>query len=447
MRSLARLYSLMVLIVVVSSCSKEEDRMTPIGLEDQLIVQIQSHYSNLKELTFPQATLLDQIPQDPNNPLNASKVQLGKFLFHETKLGIEGKLDEGIQSYSCASCHHDKAGFQSGLLQGIGEGGWGFGSAGEGRVPDPRYPLDSLDVQPVRTPTVLNGAYQDVMLWNGQFGATGTNTGTEARWTEGTPIATNNLGFQGLETQAIAGLSVHRQNLSEEFLQNSEYKLLFDQAFPEVPEEERYTRITAGLAIAAFERTIMAYDSEFQKFLRSENHQMTEEEIRGGILFFGKANCVECHAGPALSSNTFYALGMNDLNGASVVGNVPDGTKLGRGGFTGNTADNFKFKTPPLYNLKDVHFFGHGGSLHSVREVIEYKNLAVTENTSVDAVQLASQFKPLKLSSEEIDQLVLFIENALYDPNLDRFVPSSTPLGSECFPNADQQSKIDMNCN
>ena len=59
--------------------------------------------------------------------------------------------------------------------------------------------------------------------------------------------------------------------------------------------------------------------------------------------------------------------------------------------------------------------------------------------------RLSPFFQPLNLSEEEIDHLTLFIENALHDPNLNRYVPESTPLGS-CFPNADVQSKIDLGC-
>ena len=48
--------------------------------------------------------------------------------------------------------------------------GLGFGVKGEGRIKDPLYLEQDLDVQPIRTPSALNVAYQDVMLWNGQFG-------------------------------------------------------------------------------------------------------------------------------------------------------------------------------------------------------------------------------------------------------------------------------------
>ena len=58
-------------------------------------------------------------------------------------------------------------------MQGIADGGLGYGVRGEGRHPNPVYDTDSLDVQPIRSPSILNAAYQEVQLWNGQFGAHG----------------------------------------------------------------------------------------------------------------------------------------------------------------------------------------------------------------------------------------------------------------------------------
>ena len=59
------------------------------------------------------------------------------------------------------------------------------------------------------------------MLWNGQFGATGPNEGTEASWGEGTPKFNNHLGYQGIETQAIAGLTVHRMGIDMDFVSST----------------------------------------------------------------------------------------------------------------------------------------------------------------------------------------------------------------------------------
>ena len=94
----------------------------------------------------------------------------------------------------------------------------------------------------------------------------------------------------------------------------------------------------------------------------------------------------------------------------------------------------------------DVGFYGHGGSFETVRSVIEYKNEAIAENQDVPANSLSPMFIPLDLSETEIDQLVAFIEDALYDNNLHRYVPAELPTGS-CFPNADTQSSTDLGCN
>ena len=40
------------------------------------------------------------------------------------------------------------------------------------------------------------------------------------------------------------------------------------------------------------------------------------------------------------------------------------GASKGRGGFTKNAADEYKFKTPQLYNLKDHNFFVMEGHLN-----------------------------------------------------------------------------------
>jgi cytochrome c peroxidase len=386
-------------------------------------------------------------PQDPNNPITAQKVALGKFLFHETAIGLTPMNEAGSGTHSCASCHHAWGGFQANLQQGIGEGGIGFGVAGEARTYNPAYPDNQIDVQPLRTPSAMNSAYQIVQLWNGQFGATGPNTGTDALWTNGTPIWNNHFGYEGVETQAIAGMGVHRLDIGQDFCHMyAEYEALFDICFPNWPVEERYSRITAGLAIAAYERTLLANKSPWQEYLRGDRTALTESEKRGAILFMGKAECVNCHNGPALNSMSFHALGMNDMEGNGTLNSSSElAANKGRGSFTQNAADNYKFKTPQLYNLKDSPFYGHGGTFTSLRDVITYKNTAMAENNHVPVSQLAEGFHPLNLSDEEIEDLVNFIENGLYDPDLFRYVPDVLPSGN-CFPNADILSQIDQGC-
>jgi cytochrome c peroxidase len=395
---------------------------------------------------LPDAGDFAAIPQDPRNRLSSHKVVLGSFLFHETALSSMAKHEEGMYTYSCATCHHAAAGFQAGRRQGIGDGGVGFGSKGEARERNPMYPEPDVDVQQIRSPSALNIAYQTNVLWNGQFGASGVNVGTEAQWTPGTPKENNTLGYEGVETQAIAGLTVHRLKMDADTAQRLGYKAWFDSAFADVPEASRYTAETAGLAIAAYERTLLANEAPFQRWLRGEAGALTLRQKQGAILFFGAAGCAACHTGPALDSMTFHALGMNDLVGEGVIaGSAAAPEHKGRGGFTLRDEDLYKFKTPQLYNLRDVQALGHGASFQSVEAVVRYKNAAVPQNPNVPATQLAREFVPLGLDDDRIAALVDFVSNALYDPRLARYAPDALPSGM-CFPNNDPASRAPGRC-
>lgn len=433
-------------IIFMTSCRPdpqgELDTLLDQALADASGGQGRSYY------TLPTDGDLSSIPADPRNPITREKVELGKMLFHETALGTNPRLNAGEGTYSCASCHHAAAGFAAGRVQGIGEGGVGFGISGEARKASNHYPLDSIDVQQIRSPTALNVAYQTVSLWNGQFGATGPNSGTDALWAYGTPIETNRLGYEGPETQAIAGLTVHRMEVGPDLLNSVPgYRQLFADAFPGVPENDRLSNEYAGLAIAAYERTLLASQAPFQRWLRGDNNALDDQEKNGAILFFGKAQCSSCHNGPALDSDEFHAIGMKGLTGGAIIGSDPTHVAhLGRGGFTGNSEDMYAFKVPQLYNLRDQGLFGHGATFNSIESVIRYKNAGVPQDRNIGTNQLSPNFQPLNLSSQEVTDLARFIESGLYDASLTRFVPSSVPSGT-CFPNSDPISSVDLGCN
>jgi cytochrome c peroxidase len=142
----------------------------------------------------------------------------------------------------------------------------------------------------------------------------------------------------------------------------------------------------------------------------------------------------------------FCALGMPDLpEGAPGVHGTVAGKPetRGRGGFTGVAADDYRYKVPQLYNLTDAGFLGHGGTFRSVREVVEYVLAGVPANPAVPPSQLAPEFRPIALPRGAVDDLVAFLEEALRDPDLSRYLPESLPSGS-CFPNNDPQTREDL---
>lgn len=392
---------------------------------------------------MPSSEQLESIPQDSKNRITKAKVTLGKQLFYETALGSKPEVNTGGLkfTYSCASCHVPKAGFQFGGRQAIGDGGTGFGIKGESRRKNPKYREREIDVQARKSPSILNAVFQKNMFWDGQFGATGNNVGTQAEWKEGTPALVNLLGFEGLESQAIAGFKVHRMALEDSFLvANNEYVKLFDDAFPGVANGRRYTDTTAALAIAAYERTLISNEAPFQRWLKGEA-TMTDPEIDGALLFFGKAGCFNCHTGPALNSDAYHALGMDELKGDDTYKTRGiKSERLGRGGYTKQKEDMYKFKVPQLYNLSEATHFGHGATFNSVREVVAYLNTAEPQNNEIYLSQLSPFFQPLNLTEEEIDLITMFIEKSLFDPNLNRYVPKVLVSGSP-FPVADEGSR------
>ena len=400
---------------------------------------------------MPSSTDYASLPnQDPKNPVTAEKVALGKMLFFETGIGLEPKFPVSKEAYSCSSCHIPERSFTAGRFQGIADGAVGYGISGEARKKNPYYEGKDVDAQGARPLPVINTTYVTNALWAGTFGSFGVNTGTESVWSQDTLVEINYKGLQGLEANNNRALIVHRQVVNKAVTDSLGYTALFDAAFPEIPENERYTRQTAAFAIAAYFRTILTNEAPFQLWLKGDKAAMTDQQKNGAMLFFGKAGCSSCHNSPSLNTlpHNFFALGVNNLHqsGYEVFRTgANDKRNLGRGGFTGRPEDMHKFKVPQLYNMKDIGFYFHGASKTSLRDVVEYFNNGIPENPDVPASQISPLFRPLNLTEQEKTDLVEFLENGLYDPNLKRYAPAVTMSGN-CFPNNDPLSRQDMGC-
>lgn len=436
-----------LVLFTLSACSYDEIRRTD-ALDEMLLARIAdvSPTKSVDHYILPNERSLDEIPQDVKNPLNPAKIALGMYLFFETGIAVDAQYEEGRGTYSCGTCHVPSAGFRPGAKQGIADGGLGFGVNGEERVLNPAYQEDEIDAQGARPLTVLNVAFVTNTFWNGQFGAKHANVGTEHLWNEEEMTIGNELGFEAIETQNFEGMDVHRMNMTPEMAVNLGYKELFDIAFKEYPVAERYTKTTASLALSAYIRQLLTNKAPFQRWLKGEYTVMSEQEKRGAMLFFTKANCYSCHTGPSFSAVKFYALGVNDLHmNGGLKTDESDRRNLGRGGFTKEEEDMFKFKVPQLYNLKTAPFYFHGSSKETLMDVIDYFNKAIPENPNVPESQIAPNFRPINLTEQEKEDLHAFIADALYDPYLDRYVPPYVKSG-QCFPNNDPVSIEDTGC-
>lgn len=447
MRSI-RAISLFVGVVLITACTK--DQMPPsTDIDNQLRAFMKSTAEDgrLDYYILPDENDLDNIPQDPLNPLTKEKVALGKLMFFDTGLGQDALYPSGRGTYSCASCHIPSAGFRPGRAQGIADGGIGYGVNGENRVKNRDYQGEELDAQGARPLTLINVAFVSNTFWNGQFGGGGVNEGTEDLWDLREDTHLNNLGFEAIETQNMEGVKSHRISFDKEVLDRYGYTEMFDEVFSDVPESERYSHFTGSLALSAYIRTIIGNRAPFQEWLKGDDFAMSIEEKRGAVLFFGKARCNNCHYQKNLGSVEFHALGVNDMHQIPSFNTSEDDRRnLGRGGFTLNRADNYKFKVPGIYNLADAPFFFHGSSARTLDEVLDYKIAAQSENPAVAQRLISDKFLPLTLTDEERSDLYAFLAKSLRDPDLERYQPEEV-LSGFCFPNNDNQSTIDLGCN
>ena len=433
-----------ILVVFLLQCTKDRMDFQPLDRRLSNLIDSQSPDGTIQYYELP--VTIGDIPQDIKNPLTSSKIELGKKLFFETGFANKAVKLEGMGTYSCASCHVPNAGFKPNNFQGIADGGSGFGINGDGRVKNANYEDSELDVQSARPLSLVNVAYVTNTFWNGQFGPYGANEGTEEVWGQREDTKLNDLGFEGIETVNFAGLSTHRLSYDSLSIDSLGYTNDFDIAFGEVDLELRYSDFTASLALSAYIRSLISSEAPFQKWIKGESTAMNNSMKEGAYLFFSKANCSSCHYEKNLGSSEFHALGVLDMyQRPSYNTDKSDRRNLGRGGFTGAIEDYYKFKVPGLYNVSDTDFFFHGASHTSIESVIAYKLNGRSENSNIPDSLLSTKLKSIFLTEHEIDNLISFLEFGLRDPDLNRYAPVEIYSGY-CFPNADEQSKIDLGC-
>lgn len=428
--------------LLVSSCSQEK-LTAPLDVDLRDALASVAPTKDYEYFILPESDELGKIPQPDYNPLTPEKVALGNLLFFETALAGDAMHETSKYTYSCASCHQADKGFMPGRAQGIADGAWGMG---EHRDIIDNYTPEELDVQSARALSLINVAYVHNTTWTGKFGATHANEDTEGVWDLAGDTHVNYEGMEGLESQLIEGQELHRMRVDEYVLDELGYRAMYDAAFGDWSEEERYTPKATAFAIAAYLRTVLANKAPYQQWLKGDSEAMTDNQKKGALLFYGKAGCFRCHKGGAMNANEFHAVGVKDLwETQSYLTSPDDPRNRGRASFTHEDEDLYKFRVPPIYNMKDSPFYFHGSSKHSLWAVIEYFNDAVPENDNVTEEYLSPFFHPLNLTEVEKQQLLDFVANGLHDPELMRYQPESV-LSGNCIPNNDPKSKDFMGC-
>lgn len=289
------------------------------------------------------------IPAD--NPLTPEKVELGKMLYFDPRLSADG-------SVSCASCHNPKMGWTDNAPVSTGIKGQKGG---------------------VSSPTVVNATYMGLQFWDGRAAT--------------------------LEEQALGPLvnPVEMGNPSHDKVIEicgsiAGYAPYFEKAFG----SKEITKDKIAKAIGSFERTVLGGNSKYDRYTFGDTAAMNASEIRGRDLFFGKANCTRCHAGPNFSDSMFHNLG---------VGQNKPSPDVGRFAVTKAKEDMGAFKTPTVRDITKTAPYMHDGSETTLEAVVEFYDKGGVKNPNLDA-----RMAPLNLTPEEKADLVAFMKALDSDP-------------------------------
>jgi cytochrome c peroxidase len=202
-----------------------------------------------------------------------------------------------------------------------------------------------------------------------------------------------------------------------------EYVDRFERAFPGlINKPSDITMDHISKAIAAFERQLVTPDSRYDRFVSGETNALTPLEREGFELFFGKARCGSCHAGPMLSDYSFHVQGAGD-DYASIAPNFPgkDGAGHDYGRFHADPIEfanqKYAFRTLTIRNVEVTAPYFHSGSATSLSDVVEFYNRGGRGPEDISDALLATQgavrdtlIRPLGLSTREMGALVAFMK-------------------------------------
>jgi cytochrome c peroxidase len=268
-------------------------------------------------------------------------------------------LLSGSRSRSCASCHDPSLSWADGLPRAVGE-----------------------KHLALRSPSLIDVAFTEVLGWDGKF--------ESLESVAFGPIA-NPANMNLTEPELIARLTAIPSYLE-----------LFQLAFG----EREVTRRKIELALATFERTIIAGQSPFDRWILGDETAIGVAAKRGFQIFNGKAHCSACHGGPSFTDGSFHDIG------------TAKNTDIGRGQlFPASVKLQYAFKTPTLRDVARRAPYMHDGSISTLEEVV-----ALYDQGGIDRPSRSQLIGPLGLKADEKTDLLAFLQTLTQYP-----APASIP--------------------
>ena len=354
------------------------------------------------------AALPVQVPAPADNPTTPERVALGRLLFWDPVLS-------GQKDVACATCHHPAFGYSDGLDLSIGANGVGLGAARSFQAGHPSRPVKR------NSQTVLNVAFNGLSV-----GGDSAPAAAPMFW---------DLRVRSLESQALEPLKALDEMRGSVYPEDravaetvarvnaiAEYRRLFARAFGGTKPVNEHN---LGRALAAFQRTLVAVNTPFDRYMRGDTTALSPDQVRG-MERFQSTGCVNCHSGPMFSDFAPHVLA------------VPDNAKLTESDSGVNKT--YAFRTASLRNLGSTAPYMHNGVFATLPEVINfYQRIsrgggrrggrgARGVNLQVGRDQIDPLARQLNMRGRGQQDLIAFLR-ALDDPGFDRTVPKRVPSG------------------
>jgi cytochrome c peroxidase len=299
-------------------------------------------------------------PVQVDNPMTEAKVELGRRLFYDADLSIDGTT-------ACATCHEQHRAFTE-------------GNATHGGV---RGALGRRNVM-----GLANVGYFSPLTW-----ADPRQTRLEDQVL--VPVMGEHpveMGMAGKPKVLIARLSG-----------DGCYRQMFAEAFPEAGGA--VTMATIAKAIAAFERTLISFDSPYDRAKRGDAAALSPAARRGEALFKGERfNCAACHAGKTFTDTAFHNIGLHDPKDLPPSPAGDHGLRE----VTLRFADEGKIRTPSLRNAALTGPYMHDGKTATLAQAIaeHFAAPGAPPNPWRDALLLGAA-----PSADEVADLTAFLDS------------------------------------
>jgi cytochrome c peroxidase len=374
--------ALLAMLLVGATVSKE--RFVGMRLENGALVPNPPPYDPNNPATGLQKAFPTEIVQPPDNPTTPEKVELGRLLFFDPILSDDNTL-------SCAHCHHPHLGFSDGLPRSRGRGGVGAGRERTGGIELTRG-----------APSLWNTVYNHRQFWDGRA----AHLEEQARMVITTPEEVN----------------ADPAELVRELKAIPEYRALFDKAFGG-KDGESITFKNITYAIAAFQRTLVSFNSRFDRYAAGDGSALSPQEKRGLKLFLSpKTRCNECHGIPTFANRDFKVIGVPNPNDGPADVAKPEAAR-GRGG-----GPNGAFKIPTLRNIALTAPYMHNGVFETLEEVLDFYAGGGGRGLGLEVPLQDDKIRKFTLTPQEKADLIAFLL-ALTDESAVPEIPARVPSG------------------